>query len=56
MASVFMMLSSENYTLLQPKEPGFFKDKCPFEVESSSNKTASSSSNCEITMSLPEPR
>ena len=55
MASVILMLSSEYYILPQPKEPGFLKDQAPFEVDSSSSKIASSM-NCEITMSLVDPR
>ena len=54
MASVILMLSSENL-LPQPKEPGFFKDKSPFEVDSSPSKIASSSTG-EITITLLEPR
>ena len=55
MGSVFLMLSSENYTLPQPKEPGFFKNEGPFEVDSLSGKMESSSTS-EITITLLEPR
>ena len=55
MASVILMLSSENYTLPQPKKPGFFKNEGPLEVDSSSGKMVSSSTS-EITITSWGPR
>ena len=55
MASVIMMLSSENYALPEPNEPGFFQDRGPFGIDSSPNKIASPT-NGEMTISLLGPR
>ncbi|XP_065862203.1 G-type lectin S-receptor-like serine/threonine-protein kinase At4g27290 [Euphorbia lathyris] len=54
MESVVLMLSSE-IELGEPKEPGYYRDKGPLEIDYSSSRVESSSTN-ELTYSLPEPR
>ncbi|KAL5699520.1 G-type lectin S-receptor-like serine/threonine-protein kinase SD1-1 [Ranunculus cassubicifolius] len=55
MSSVLAMLESDGALLPQPKEPGFYTERAPVKVESSSSKDAAFSNN-EVTVTLLEGR